>query len=168
MAEARKTSAFTWLVLFIIVGVTFSMCSSQSDREAREAAAVKAEAERTAKLTPAQKKQEAEADAKAAAAKAREEARLRLATVGARTLKKAMNNPDAFKLLSALVMDDGAVCYEFRGQNAFGAIIRGRAALSHDGKRFLLNTDDGFAHLWNSECAKKYGREFAAAIQYAL
>ena len=81
-----------------------------------------------------------------------------------------MNNPDAFKLESALVIDNtGAVCYEYRGQNAFGAIVKGQAALAADGKRFLTNTEDGFSRLWNRECAGKPGQEVSTAIRwYAL
>ena len=82
-------------------------------------------------------------------------------------LKKAMNDPEKFKLESALVIDEtGAVCYEFRAPNSFGAIIKGQAVLARDGKQFLLNTDSGFSKLWNRECAGKRGIDAAAAIRW--
>jgi hypothetical protein len=78
-----------------------------------------------------------------------------------------MHDPERFKLESALVIENtGAVCYEFRAPNAFGAIIRGQAVLARDGKQFLSNADSGFGQLWDRECGGKRGQEVATAIRW--
>lgn len=105
--------------------------------------------------TPAQK-----------AAREKADAAVNRAAIGARMLKKAMRNPDSFKLESALVMDDGAVCYTYRAQNGFGGMTRGHAALAADGKRFLNDNMDGFTRLWNRVCADKSGIEAATGINW--
>lgn len=76
---------------------------SASNREEEDRAArAKAAAARIAAMTPEQKKAEADAKARQDAERKRADAAVQRAAVGARLLKKAMNNPDAFKLESAL------------------------------------------------------------------
>jgi hypothetical protein len=165
MSKNPNVGGIVILVLLVVAVVWGYTSSLQEERE--QAARAKATAARIAAMTPEQKKAEADRRKKAAAEKRRQDARVQIAAAGARLLKKSMNNPDAFTLESALVIDKtGAVCYQFRGQNAFGAIVRGQAALSRNGKRFLLNTDDGFARFWNAQCAGKTGSEYATAIRW--
>jgi len=49
------------------------------------------------------------------------------------TLKGAMRTPESFKLYSALLMANGAVCYDYRAQNGFGGMNRERAVLTTAG-----------------------------------
>lgn len=93
------------------------------------------------------------------------------AQVGAMMLKKAMRDPESFKLESALVIDGtNAVCYEYRARNGFGGMNVGNAVLASDGKRFLTSEQDrsAFSKLWNKECANKQGEEYAAGINWVL
>lgn len=102
-----------------------------------------------------------------AAAKKKQDEAVQRATIGAVALKKAMRDPESFKLESALVIDGtGAVCYDFRAKNGFGGMNEGHAVLSANGKTFKTNEMDGFAKLWNKECAGKSGTEAATAIRW--
>ena len=105
--------------------------------------------------TPAQK-----------AADQKNEANFQRAVLGAKQLQKAMRNPDSFKLTQVLIMDDGAVCYEYRAQNGFGGMNVGKAALSPKGQ-FKTSENPGFAGLWNKECANKTGEEKSWEVGYA-
>jgi hypothetical protein len=89
------------------------------------------------------------------------------ATVGAKILKKAMRDPDSFKLESALVIDKtDAVCYEYRAKNGFGGVNLGKAVLASDGSTFKTDDMSGFSQLWNKECANKTGTNAATAIRW--
>lgn len=101
------------------------------------------------------------------AAKQNKDAAVQRATVGAIALKKAMRDPDSFKLESAIVIDGtGAACYEYRAKNGFGGTNVGHAVLSTDGKTFKTSEMHGFTKLWNHECAGKNGTDAATAIQW--
>jgi hypothetical protein len=101
------------------------------------------------------------------AATKREDQAVRRATLGAIMLKKSMRDPDSFKLESALVINGtGAVCYDYRAHNGFGGVNAEQAVLSADGMRFKTSTMDGFAALWNRECANKSGEEMEAGIRW--
>ena len=83
-------------------------------------------------------------------------------------LKKAMRNPDSFKLTSALIIDaTGTTCYGYRAQNGFGGLNRGQAVLTPTGK-FKSDEMDGFAPLWNKECAHKTGTEEVQTVNYVV
>lgn len=102
-----------------------------------------------------------------AAARQQKDAAVQQATAGAKMLKKAMRDPDSFKLDSALVVNgSGAACYEYRAKNGFGGTNRSQAVLSGDGKKFKASEMDGFNRLWNKECAGKAGTEVGAAIRW--
>lgn len=99
-------------------------------------------------------------------ADARDNARYTFAVLGARRLKVAMRNPDSFRLTSALIMTNGAVCYEYRAQNGFGGMNKGQAVLAPHGT-FKTDEMDGFAHLWNGECANRTGEDKTWEVNYA-
>lgn len=102
-----------------------------------------------------------------AATRKQKDAAVQRATAGAVALKKAMRDPDGFKLESALVIDgSGAVCYDYRAKNGFGGTNVGHAVFSGDGKTFKTSEMDGFTRLWNKECAGKSGTEAATAIRW--
>lgn len=152
-------------VVLLVAVVISALTSFVEDRQ--ETARREAEAERFAKLTPEKKAAEAKAAADRAAEKRRRDDAVARATAGAQILKRSVSNPDRFTLDSALVVDGtAAVCYEFRAENRFGAIIRGSAVLARDGKRLLVNGMDGFARLWALECNGKNGTQAATAIRW--
>lgn len=86
-----------------------------------------------------------------------------LAAEGAKRLQKAMRNPDSFKLSQVLIMDDDAVCYEYRAQNGFGGMNVGRAVLAPDGQ-FAASETPKFRALWKKECAQKTGLDRTSAV----
>lgn len=101
------------------------------------------------------------------AAKKKQDQGVARAQAGAAMLKRAMRDPDSFKLSQALVIDgSGAVCYEYRAQNGFGGLNVGHAVISPDGKLFKTENDGGFRALWNKECANKVGLDAADAINW--
>lgn len=144
--KQRKTSFVTWLVA-IFIG--FPMLASIFIGASQESAAPPPKAP------------------KELAATQKEDAATQRAATGAVLLKKAMRDPDSFKLDSALVIDgSGAVCYNYRAKNGFGGVNRSHAVLSADGKKFKTDEMDGFISLWNKECANKSGAETATAINW--
>lgn len=102
------------------------------------------------------------------AAKKKKDEAVARAQIGARLLKQAMRDPDSFKLSQALVMDSGAVCYEYRARNGFGGMNVGHAVLSEDAKTFRTNEMSGFTALWNKACANKTGEDFAGGLNWML
>ena len=91
--------------------------------------------------------------------------RLTMAASGAASIKRAMRDPNSFKLNSALINDKtGAVCYEFRSANGLNGMNVGRAVLSPKG---VLKTSEmsGFPSLWNRECAHKEGTENVTGVE---
>jgi len=96
-----------------IVAVLLAIIGFRQDARIVETSAqtIRTEAPRDAVVS--QKEQSSEI-----AEKRRLDAAVQRATLGAKTLKNATNNPDSFKLESALVIDDtGAVCYDFPGRS---------------------------------------------------
>jgi hypothetical protein len=97
----------------------------------------------------------------------RDDRQLLLMTSGAVTLKQNMRNPDSFKLESAFIVGSTeAVCYEYRSQNGFGGMNRGKAVLA--GTKFETNETSGFVKLWNKECANKAGSERGDLVRRAM
>lgn len=85
-----------------------------------------------------------------AESKADENYRYMLAAV--RTLKQAVKNPDSFKLVSAVLVDNDVACIRYRATNSFNAIVPGHAVLSLPKKLSSSDPSD-----WNSYCAEKTG-----------
>ncbi len=146
----KQTSRQTWFVLggfgLIVVFGVMGGKQRESERIAAEAA-----------KSPEQKALEQKARNQDA-----------LATVGAASLKKAMKDPKSFTLTSALVMDDGTACYEYRAMNSFGASLPSRAVMLATGKMMTKDQDGGsFSKAWNGRCANKSGREIANIIEIA-
>jgi hypothetical protein len=99
--------------------------------------------------------------------KTKDEQQFQFAVSGAKKLMDAMRNPDSFKLSSALFMDDGAICYEYRAQNGFGGMNVGRAVLTAKGI-IKTNEMEGGSKLWNRECANKSGYDNTWKVNYAI
>ena len=99
--------------------------------------------------------------------KAKEEAQFQAGAAGAKSLMDAMRNPDSFKLSSALFMDDGVVCYEYRAQNGFGGMNVGHAVLTPKGT-IKTNEMAGYRKLWNLECGNKSGYDKTWELNYAI
>jgi hypothetical protein len=95
-------------------------------------------------------------------------AALAMAAVGAESIRKAMRDPDSFKLNSVLIIDKTrAVCCEYRARNGFNGLNVGHAVLSTKGK-LVTDEMDGFRPLWNRECAHKEGHEWEPSVSILM
>ncbi len=92
------------------------------------------------------------------AAKEKKEADFQRVVIGAKLIKNATKNPDSFKLESAVMMDDGSICYEYRGTNSFNAIVPGTMVIN-------AKVSSNSAADWNRYCAGKTGVDFSYARQ---
>jgi hypothetical protein len=77
----------------------------------------------------------------------------------AKTIREGARNPSSFTLASAIVMESGAACIEYRAQNGFGGMNLEQAVISADGTKAKKTGDSGFNSLWNSQCAGQSGRD---------
>jgi len=75
---------------------------------------------------------------------------------GAMWLKKNMHNPKSFELVTAMMIQGKAgkaACYEYRGTNAFNAIVLNRRVITD-------NVNSGDAKDWNKYCAGRNGTDY--------
>ena len=86
-------------------------------------------------------------------------AELRGVVILLKAFKETLNDPSSFDVKSALKMDDGTLCLEYRARNAFNALIFQRTVIRDS--RLLPGVDD-----WNKYCAGKRGEEFERAKRY--
>jgi hypothetical protein len=137
-APKKKTTAATWgcLILLILAGIGTYISSRVGAPTPGESAYAK--------------KQQEE-----------DETRVNVALIGAGTLKKAMRDPESFKLESAIIMDDGYVCYAYRSRNGFGGYTKGSAVVSADMKTFKSSDNEGFRSIWRKHCEDKRGTDVA-------
>jgi hypothetical protein len=93
-------------------------------------------------------------------------AKLQAAAAGALALQRAMKDPEAFQLTSAVLKPNGTACYEYRAKNSFGAILPSTAVLTAAGK-MLAREQDGntFVKVWNKECTVAGGEEITDVIR---
>jgi hypothetical protein len=156
----------------------------QAERAEREAARAKAYIElRTPDEIAADAASKAEAEWRAAAAErrkvdarfaeaanakmaeARRERAMRYALAGAKVLKQGMKDPESFVLRAATLQDDGAVCFQYRAKNSFGASLPGRFVIDPNGNPHSdENRDTSFAAAWARHC-ESIGEEVADAVK---
>ena len=101
------------------------------------------------------------------AAKQKQNEGFQKALAGAKMLKQTMRDPDSFKLVTAVTLEAGAVCYKYRAKNGFGGTNASNAVLTAD-NQFKSSDMDGFKKLWNKECANQSGPDQAKAVQRLL
>lgn len=77
------------------------------------------------------------------------------------SVKSNMHNPASFELITAMLMDDDAVCMEYRGTNGFGGIVRSKATAVGD----RIST---MPQPWNKHCTGRHGRDYADDIRHML
>lgn len=90
----------------------------------------------------------------------KEEARFQAVVAGARLLKSRQKNPASFSLEEAVLMADGAMCYQFRGTNSFNAVVPGHWVIVPS-----KGISSGEASAWNKYCARKSGTDYGFARQ---
>lgn len=158
---ARQNSGCGTLIVVIFLGtIIVGAIGSMVGEQRRESSSTPAPA-----TTPKSEKTAAEKEAEDAE-KQKKDGQIAMAQVGAKTLKSSMRDPDSFKLETALVMENGSVCYEYRARNGFGGMNRGQAVLQASGKKIVFKSSEeaGFNSLWNRECANKSGEDVADGI----
>ncbi|MGH9780721.1 MAG: hypothetical protein ACRD33_02775 [Candidatus Acidiferrales bacterium] len=89
------------------------------------------------------------------------------AGAGAKILRDGMRDPDSFQLTRVRMTLDGAVCYDYRGQNGFGATVSGHA-VAWKGILYPSETAEAFAGLWNRECVGKGGVDRTTNVTFAM
>lgn len=143
----KKTSMFTWIVAgFIGFAALGALLSEPSE---------KSSASRSAPKTKSPEE-------------LRYDKNLKRAAVAAQALRKSMRNPDSFVLEQALAMESNTICIEYRAQNGFGGMNRGRALLSADDKKLISDESDGFTGAWSKGCAGQTGDDLTRAVQVYL
>ncbi|MCA3000284.1 MAG: hypothetical protein ING75_16980 [Rhodocyclaceae bacterium] len=81
---------------------------------------------------------------------------IQMAAVGALSLKNSAKDPATFDITKVHLPEDGAVCYEYRAKNSFGAILPGQAILTPKSKLLVKEADGNtFVNAWNSSCTKR-------------
>lgn len=91
------------------------------------------------------------------AAKQKAEAEFQFAVSAAKAVRASMKNPKSFELVSAGLVDGGALCLIYRGTNGFNAVVTQEAAVKRNGK----------LGAWNKDCAGKPVKD-VASIRYAM
>ena len=137
VAQRRKTSAGTWFVggLAAIIAVS-CITSMESSKVERDRIADKKNAAEAAK-SPAQKASEA-------AAVKHDAQEFTFAVTAAKAVKASRKDPTSFELVSAGVVDGGALCMTYRARNAFNAIVTEQVAIR---RTYEIGQ-------WNKDCAK--------------
>jgi hypothetical protein len=130
----KKTSMLTW-----IIGGCFAAALGagiiQSNQEAQHKQAVEAA------KSPEQRAAEAQA-------KATRDAQAKFAVTAIQGVRAAMKDPDSFRLVDAILMDDGTLCMTDRAKNSFNATVTDNIAV-------LKNFKTG---VWNKTCGGKTGK----------
>ncbi len=88
---------------------------------------------------------------------AKEEAAFQADVAKVKALRAAMKNPDSFQLVSAIRMDSGVLCVEYRATNSFNAVITEHKAI----------TPAGALADWNKACGGKTGKDMSY-LRHAL
>jgi len=79
--------------------------------------------------------------------------------LGAKALKASAKNPDSFKLVDAIMMGDGSICYTYRGTNSFNAVVTNNYVITKTGGSNSADT-------WNKHCGGKTGTDYGRARDY--
>jgi uncharacterized OB-fold protein len=73
-----------------------------------------------------------------------------------RSLKASMKNPASFELVSAIKMESGALCIQYRGTNSFNAVVTNLLVVTD-------KTSSSSDEAWNRHCGGKTGKNFSHA-----
>jgi hypothetical protein len=96
----------------------------------------------------------------------KENAQIGMAIIGAQQLKQSAKDPKTFELESAILMDSGAVCYQYRAHNAFNAILEGHTVLTEKTKLLVEDNDENdFVASWKRLCLHNSGSELEPYIR---
>ena len=168
MASASAKRGYLWMAAIVAVVVYVAWPSSKPAPQPVETAPVTAmPPEARAKLIQEGKVAAAAKD-KADTIAASKHLMTELAGTVAVKLRAAMRDPESFRLVSAVKMIDGTVCYEYRSRNGFGGMTVGHATFDESGKVRVPEGADSFPANWNKRCAGKHGEDITSYMDAAL
>ena len=145
-APESKFGLYVKLGLGAVLVIAMVRCISDQEDRKSQAFAEKQRIE--ALKTPEQRARE---DAE----KAKKESDFQSVVSRLRALKATTQNPNAFELVDAILMNDGTLCATYRGTNSFGAVVTESKAIAKD------LTIVG----WNRFCGGKRGTDMKYARQ---
>lgn len=149
--QKKPVSKYVWALVGIAV-ISGSYISTQKQKE---------EADRVAAMTPEQV-------AQAKVQKDKEAQTLGMAVIGAKILKKSSKDPKTFEYTSIVMHPNSSVCYEYRAQNSFSAILAGSAVLVN-GKLLVQEHDKNiFVTAWNKNCTTSDGEDVMGFVARKL
>lgn len=154
---SRKT-VFAFAALLFVGYCAYQ--SSESDHRRQEATARAAQTEQARRnaMTPEARADEDKAVATKKAVEKlvadRRETAWRKANLLADAVRKTANDPKSIEVNTAIYTDSGAVAIEYRGKNAFGALIQNRAVMAPDGTA-AAGSDKEVSAIWNRHIAGK-------------
>lgn len=90
--------------------------------------------------------------------------RVSAAYVAYRRIAASMRDPDSFHLESAVLVGEGAVCYQFRARNGYGGMNRGYAVLNSPGGMLTTNEMSTFRSAWRASCNGKAGEDISRQL----
>lgn len=96
-----------------------------------------------------------------------EDEHFKAAVAAAAVLRDSMRNPDSFRLAKAILMKDGAACFEYRAQNGFGGMNVGYAVTSPADQRVFSDEMPGFHPLFDKECSLS-GTDRTSEVEYSM
>lgn len=70
-----------------------------------------------------------------------------------RALKSSLHNPSSFELVSAIKMNSGALCVQYRGTNAFNAVVTNQLVVTEQSSSSAIED-------WNRLCGGQTGKSF--------
>lgn len=134
-AKVKKPMGIARVTALVILVGAIAKCTMDDDKKQQQAAKTPEQIEREAK----------------------EEAAFQAEVVKVKALRAAMKNPASFQLVSAVRMDSGVLCVEYRATNSFNAIITEHKAITPAAT---------FAD-WNKACGGKTGKD-VSYMRHAL
>lgn len=79
-------------------------------------------------------------------------------------LRASLNNPASFQLESLVrIPADGTLCFEYRGTNAFNAIVKNYAVVRPGGPT-VSGASRSVVSAWNRYCADKPNNDLTRAV----
>lgn len=146
----KKTSWVTWAATATFAIVVVSCINGNSERDKEREIANQQRAAVEAAKSPEQKASEAAIVTK----KARD---FLFSVEAAKLAKASLKNPDSFVLVTAGLINNGALCLVYRATNSFNAIVTENIAIRR-------NMTKG---VWNRDCAGRSGADMSH-IKHAM
>lgn len=152
----KRTGMFTWIVAGFFVLVLVMMIVQSQQRQEAQVTKAQAEQARIAALTPEQRAADAAAKKRTQEREAKGEVAFQRAQQAAIAIRKSANDPASIQWDDVGYTEAGAVLIEYRGRNAFNALVKNLAVVTPDGNLAAgSERDDAVVKLYNKHIAKQ-------------